>query len=119
MKSVFLYMTIIIGLLFLIIPTESFAVERGFKETKVNSGYTIITDEDAEIRRTGGHIVIEDLSTSNSKKIRRLQDEVAKLRAENTELKKDLKSFETKLKQQLKDMKTDLADLQQELRTQK
>lgn len=104
------------GMLF-IATVPAGAVEPGFKEVQVNSGYTIIADEDMEIRRTGGHVVIEDLSTANTKKIRRLQDEIAKLRAENQELRQALAKFETQLDKRLDGLKADIADLRQELLT--
>lgn len=93
------------------------AVEPGFKEMQVNSGYKIIADEDMEIRQTGGHIVIEDLSTANSKKIRRLQDEVAKLRSENKQLRDDLKQVEARLQKQLAAVQADLDALLAEIRS--
>ncbi|MCA9393929.1 MAG: hypothetical protein KC900_06970 [Candidatus Omnitrophica bacterium] len=91
------------------------AAEPGFKEVQVSSGYTIVADEDMDIRRTGGHIVMEDLSAANTKKIRRMQDEIAKLREENKELRRALQKFETELSKRLEDMKTEIAELQQEL----
>lgn len=112
-KGVWLICAVIIGVT---ICAGSEAADEGFKEVQVTKGYKIITEEGAEVKKEGGQIILEDLSTSNSKKIRSLQGEIAKLREENRELKETLQKFETQLNTRLEDVKTDLAELKSEVR---
>lgn len=112
-KAVWLFSAVVIGVTFCSC-TE--AAEEGFKEVQVSAGYKIIAEEGAEVKKNGGQIVLEDLSTSNSKKIRSLQGEIAKLREENRALKETLQKFETQLNTRLEDVKTDLAELKSEVR---